>query len=355
MERTIYMKNFDSRTYSINDFAEWNRLMHLELSPKFQRRTVWSPQAKSYLIDTVIRGKPIPKIFIRSTTDPETRITIREMVDGQQRIRAILDFLEDGFKISKVHNKDYGGFLFSELPKEIQKDFLTYELSVDLLIDLDDSDILDIFARLNAYSVKLNRQELLNAKFFGAFKLLVYNLGYEYTKFWTDNGIFSHNNVMRMQEAALTSDIVASIVENALVDSKNMEKYYKKYDEMVSNEDEIRHRFHCIMDYIGAVFSKGGLKDSSFSRQPLFFSLFMAFYHMNYGIEDIESLRKTITNDNIAKVRDFIDRIDSIVSNDSYEPKYQDFIASISKATTDQKTRYVRTLFLCNELATSLV
>ena len=47
------MKNFDSRTYSINDFIEWEERKQLEISPKFQRRSVWSPQAKSYLIDTI--------------------------------------------------------------------------------------------------------------------------------------------------------------------------------------------------------------------------------------------------------------------------------------------------------------
>ncbi len=65
------MKNFDSRTYSINDFIEWEERKQLEISPKFQRRSVWSPQAKSYLIDTILKDKPLPKIFIRATTDPK--------------------------------------------------------------------------------------------------------------------------------------------------------------------------------------------------------------------------------------------------------------------------------------------
>ena len=98
------MKNFDSRTYSINDFIEWEERKQLEISPKFQRRSVWSPQAKSYLIDTILKDKPLPKIFIRATTDPKTRRTVREIVDGQQRMRTILSFVKDGFRISKIHN-----------------------------------------------------------------------------------------------------------------------------------------------------------------------------------------------------------------------------------------------------------
>ena len=154
------MKNFDSRTYSINDFIEWEERKQLEISPKFQRRSVWSPQAKSYLIDTILKDKPLPKIFIRATTDPKTRRTVREIVDGQQRMRTILSFVKDGFRISKIHNEEFGGMTYSELPEDVQTEFLKYELSVDLLLDLPDRDILDIFARLNTYSVSLNKQEL---------------------------------------------------------------------------------------------------------------------------------------------------------------------------------------------------
>jgi hypothetical protein len=61
----LLMKSFDSRVYSINDFVEWDKNGQLELNPVFQRRAVWNDKAKSYLMDTIIRGKPIPKIFIR--------------------------------------------------------------------------------------------------------------------------------------------------------------------------------------------------------------------------------------------------------------------------------------------------
>ena len=53
------MKNFDTRTYSINDFLEWFDNEQLELSPKFQRRSVWTDTARSYLMDTIVSGKPI--------------------------------------------------------------------------------------------------------------------------------------------------------------------------------------------------------------------------------------------------------------------------------------------------------
>ena len=151
------MKNFDSRTYSVNDFRGWNDRKELELQPKFQRRSVWSDKARSYLMDSIVREKPIPKIFIRQDIQPKTKTTVREVVDGQQRLRTIFSFLQDGFKISKVHSPDCG-VLHSELPQDVQTAILKYELSVDLLLDAPDKEVLDIFARLKSYAVKLRSQ-----------------------------------------------------------------------------------------------------------------------------------------------------------------------------------------------------
>ena len=273
------MKNFDSRTYSINDFIEWEERKQLEISPKFQRRSVWSPQAKSYLIDTILRDKPLPKIFIRATTDPKTRKTVREIVDGQQRMRTILSFVKDGFKISKIHNEEYGGLTYSELPEDVQAEFLKYELSVDLLLDLTDRDILDIFARLNTYSVSLNKQELFNAKYFGYFKQLVYSLSGDYYTFWIENKIFTDRKIMRMAEAELVTDLLIAIIAG-IQSKKSAEKYYQLYDEEFENRKEIEANFSDIMNLIGNLF-EGTLRDSNFRTVPNFYGVFVALYHMN--------------------------------------------------------------------------
>ncbi|GAJ16274.1 unnamed protein product, partial [marine sediment metagenome] len=57
----------------------------------FQRRRVWSSKARSYLIDTILDGFPIPAVYIRQKINLKIAKSIREVVDGQQRIGAILD------------------------------------------------------------------------------------------------------------------------------------------------------------------------------------------------------------------------------------------------------------------------
>lgn len=342
------MKNFDSRTYSINDFIEWEERNQLEISPKFQRRSVWSPQAKSYLIDTILRDKPLPKIFIRAMTDPKTKRTVREIVDGQQRMRTILSFVKDGFRISKVHNEEYGGMTYSELPEEMQSDFLKYEVSVDLLLDLSDRDVLDIFARLNTYSVSLNKQELLNAKYFGYFKQLVYKLSGDYYAFWVKNKIFSDRKIMRMAEAELVGDLLIAIVDG-IQSKKGVEKYYQRFDDIFDERKDIENNFVSVMDFIGNLFGEH-LVNTNFRTVPNFYALFVAIYHMNYGIPRLESNRVSIDIKDYPKVLNCLDDINSIFEMDDVPREYQEFLKSTKDATTDVPARTIRCEFIARKL-----
>ena len=93
-------------SYSISDFLEWNTSKQLVIAPKFQRRDVWIQKAKSYLVDTILRDLPIPPLFIRLKIDTISKRVVREVVDGQQRLRTVLSFIAGDFPILKVHNPE---------------------------------------------------------------------------------------------------------------------------------------------------------------------------------------------------------------------------------------------------------
>jgi uncharacterized protein with ParB-like and HNH nuclease domain len=250
------MKNFDTRVYNVSDFMEWNSTGLLDMSPEFQRRQVWSEKAKSYLIDTIIMGNPIPKIII--TQDLRQSRNIRVVVDGQQRLRTILSFMDGDFKISRAHNKEYAGMRFGDLPDKVQNDYKKYEIGVDVLFDQSYEDILDIFARLNTYSVKLNPQEQLNARYLGYFKQTAYKLGYRYVGYWLESGILTKSQVARMKEAELASDLLVALV-GGIQTNKNIPAYYKKYEDINEDKDanleDLEPIFDQVMSYIGEVYS----------------------------------------------------------------------------------------------------
>ncbi|MBS3104196.1 DUF262 domain-containing protein [Candidatus Woesearchaeota archaeon] len=335
------VKKFDSKTYYINDFKEWDERKELTLAPYFQRRTVWSDKARSYLIDTILRGSPIPPIYMRHHIDPQTKKSVREIVDGQQRLRTILNYLQDGFKVLKTHNEIYGGLYFSKLPRGVQDEFLAYELSADLLLGTKDEEVLDIFARLNTYTVKLNKQELLNAKYFGLFKKSVYSLGYEFVNFWTTNNILNLRQISRMAEAEFTTDIVIAMISG--IQSKNVaDAYYKKYDDSFPMMNKVITEFKKCMDAIGEIFN-GNLANSIFNSKTLFYSFFCAIYDLSYGLPNSKfSVEKKLSPSMYPKIRAAIDQIESILESPSDYVKYNKFIVACDRHTTNITERQLR-------------
>ena len=349
------MKNFDTRTYSISDFIEWDKNGFLELSPDFQRRSVWTDKAKSYLIDTILRGKPMPKIII--TQRLEGAKNIRVVVDGQQRLRAILGYYNGDFKISKAHNKELSSYTYQTLPKGLDKEFLKYELGVDLLFDTPYEEILDIFARINSYTVKLEPQEIFNAKYLGFFKQTVYSIGFKYVSYFIESGILTKSNVTRMAEAELSADLLVSLIDK-VHSNKGIENYYKTYEDEQGNLEEAENKFDQIMSYIGSIYNPSELKNTNFSRTQIFYTLFTSIGHLLFKLTGIdENLKGSISERSLGKIRVALDnfsaKYDEIASSidEPQHPKdFKEFINASRRGTTDTAARVLRTNFLCKKI-----
>lgn len=294
------MKTWDitKTQYKVSDFISWQRSNSLILSPTFQRRSVWRSGAKSYLIDTIIRGLPIPIIFLRDRKASIKNLqTIREVVDGQQRLRTVISFIEaslledfddqrDLFRLSKVHNKDYGNLTFRELPENIIQRILDYEFSVHILpSSTEDREVLQIFSRMNSTGTRLNNQELRNAEFFGEFKTSVYELALEYLNHWRIWNVFTDDEVSRMKEVELSSELYMLIIGGVQPKTpKVIENYYKEYDEDFSDRKIVEKRFEAVMDEIEAKFVDY-IPESLFKNSTLFYVLFAIVYEIGYGID----------------------------------------------------------------------
>ena len=126
--------------YRIADFLDWHKEKRLELNPNFQRGSVWTPAARSYLIDSVLRKLPIPKVYLRTKIDVTTKKTVREVVDGQQRLRAIIEFADDKFALTKRAG-EFVGAKYTTLGADLQEAFLGYPIAVDQLLNSSDTDV----------------------------------------------------------------------------------------------------------------------------------------------------------------------------------------------------------------------
>lgn len=336
------MERYSTRNISVNDFREWNEAGVLELAPRFQRRSVWSDKARSYLIDTVLRYLPMPKLFMRQRIDDSGR-TIREIVDGQQRVRAVLSYLQNGFPVMPAHGgEEFGGKYFSDLNVDVQRRFKEYEFAVDLLVGATEPEVLDIFARLNTYGVRLNKQELLNAKYFGYFKITVYRLGYEFYRFWVDNEILSEKDIARMLEAELASELVIAML-SGIQSRKAIEAHYRRYDDEFTEQQVIVGRFRHCMDTIGELIGDR-LSSSNFSGRHLFYSLYCAVFDLLYGLPNSTIEQIEFDQPHAARISNTLADIDTIFEREPDEIVGEDreFYDASTRHTTDLSARRAR-------------
>lgn len=332
--------------YPISDFIEWDFAKQLVLSPHFQRGDVWPAKAKSYLIDTIIRNRPIPPLYIRLNYDPEKRKTIREVVDGQQRLRAVLGFLRGDFPILKEHNSKYEGKYFQELPDDIKSHIRAYKFGTYLLENISDQEVHDIFIRINTHTVRANPQELRNAKYFGAFKQAMYDMAINHYTFWIQNRILTERNVSRMGDAEYVSVLTASIIDGIRqTKKKDLDEFYIKFDDEFPKEREIKNRFSKTIDLIGELF-EGELKNTEYRRKPVFYSLFIFLYDAKYGIPKSDWKQINLNQEKIQKIREKLFDLDKIMTSEN-PPKFaEDFVDATKLSTADTGKRRLRHKFL---------
>ena len=357
-------QRFNTRNYSVRDFEEWNEKGDLVLAPKFQRRDVWSPQARSYLVDTIIRGKPIQKIYMRQDINPKTRRTRREIVDGQQRLRTVLSFIKDGFKIIKAHHEVFGGKYFSSLDKDTQRDILKYEFVVDLLQDMPDNEVYDLFARINTYSEKLKPQELRNARWFGEFKSSVYLLANEFVTFFETNKVFTPKQILRMSEAEFISDLLLAIQEGIRAGEKRIiDNAYKNYDDEFTNRKLHERHFREIMDIIGGILG-GDLPQLVFRATRLLYPLFCAVFHLKFGIPRLRVAKASFKVTEYPKLRMALERIDELIgrietANKNKEsitllPEDREFYDAYTVHWVHADKRTILTQYICKQFGKAL-
>lgn len=137
--------------WPLTDLLEKRESIHY---PVFQREDVWSTQDQALLIDSIIVGIDIPKLYLYRIEEGEGEDVTWDCIDGHQRIEAILGYFDGNFL--------WNGKKFYELSKEEKDTILTYKLTICEVIDITDEEIRQLFLRLQL-GVPLNSGEKLNA------------------------------------------------------------------------------------------------------------------------------------------------------------------------------------------------
>ena len=267
------MERVEYESLIIQDLLGYHERSELDISPWYQRRSVWTRPQKAYLINTIHENKPVPSIYIRHAVDLESEKSIKEVVDGQQRVRSVIDYKSN--KFAARHPKHREPVLYSDLTKDERVRFLQSSLSVGYMVGATDMDVIEIFARINTVSKTLNPQERRNANYSGTYKQFCLNESAKRLPFWRANGIFTDVQISRMIEVQFVSDVVMNMADGLQDFSANkLNEYYKKYDDIFPREGEMQKRLDHVFSLLVEI-PEGIIRGTIFSAPQLLFSLIL--------------------------------------------------------------------------------
>jgi hypothetical protein len=255
---------------------------------KYQRKLVWTDEEKEKLIDSILKGFPIPLILLAESTKPNDSSKY-EIIDGMQRLDAIFSFIENRFSANGVYFDvsqsarakqlaQAGEFGFDERlpllsPKECAN-YLDYQLAVTIYPTSEEKEITEVFGRINSGGKQLSPQEKRQAGMLNPFAEMTKKIAMELRgddskdelnlkdmpevsigskrlnqkygvraddTFWCKHGVLSVIQLRNSDDEEIIADIAASILlDEPLARSK--ERLDRLYDNKDSFFQEIENK-----------------------------------------------------------------------------------------------------------------
>ena len=232
------------------------------------------------LIDSILRNIPMPKIFLEAIVRGEN--TYRIVIDGQQRLTAILGFLRGEYGLDSPYRGRFSGLKFQDLPTSVKTKILRYRVDVNEIHDATPEMIRDIYSRVNKYTVQLNKQELRRADYPGDFLQLSEDLAKE--TFFEDSRVFTIANSKRMGDVEFVSELLALLLDGPQEKKEKLDSFYSDYAKWKKlSLNTVQNRFKAVLNELQtiwpdeeAIASSCPFSKTRFRQKADFYALFNA-------------------------------------------------------------------------------
>ncbi|MBF2056351.1 MAG: DUF262 domain-containing protein [Cyanobacterium sp. T60_A2020_053] len=237
----------------------------LRLKPDFQRKFVWTHDHQEQFIDTILKGYPFPEIYVcQGEIDIQKLRTIEYVIDGQQRLTTIKRYIDgDHEKTFKKIRK------YQNLTEEEKRKFLSYQMVVRDIGQVDEQDIREVFKRINLTKFKLEDVEIHNAIYDGEFIQTAKNIldNIDLSKF----PVFYKSEFTRMADLHFIMLVMSTLEEGGYFSKdKELETYIMQFNDEYKNQSNIK----TLLINTFAVIQELKLpKDSIWYRKSNFFTL----------------------------------------------------------------------------------
>jgi len=332
------MSNWNSSPHPLSDIRDWSDSGRLELRPEFQRKEVWTLPAKIMLIDSITRGVPLPKVFLANEIREDR--TYRKIIDGQQRISAILEFMRDGFALDAPYQGEHQGKRFSDFVGLHRDQFLAYKIDFAEASNASEREIRDVYMRVNKYTVPLNKQELRRADFPGDFLNVAEELSVDESL--DESGVFTATDRRRYADAEYVSELLAGIIDGPQDKKTTLDEYYQRYAVWEEpGRTETRDRFRNAVTDLRLIFSSwpAGIRATRFRQKADFYGVLLA-------ADDLRRSEGSLDDTDLAPLREDLRLLTDYIAPTSEVPILSEYaIKCVSQANSVSSRRW-RTQFL---------
>ena len=341
---------YDASQQTLGWFKERYLEGNLEIRPPYQRRPVWSVRQKSNLIESILLKLPVPEIYIHTETSADGKTTYA-VVDGQQRVRSILQFIgidkdateveDNGFALEDLSgDSKWRNVSYEDLTVQQKQQFFGHQMAVRTLSDATDDEIRDLFRRLNRYLTKLNDQELRNATYSGPLVQLVEELADD--DFWAENGVMTAALIRRMKDMEFVSELIFGIMDGPQSGTaKTIDEYYlqmEQYSEEFPKQKTVKRMFVRTLNLIKELYPD--MRKTRWKNRTDFYSLFVVFAELLNG-----HILPTTQHAPLKRVlATFTENVDKRIADETARvpPLAADYARSAVRGVSDRSRRAVR-------------
>jgi hypothetical protein len=256
---------------TISWLVDLHRNGQLDLSPPYQRNSVWNQEYRDYFIDTILNSLPFPPVFLHREIDANGHTTYH-VVDGKQRLEAIIGYVGGEFPTPATYRGANG--YFSDLTPPERRAFYEYLVYVEFLSDTRETTLNDVFNRFNRNVAQLKPQELRHARFSGAFIQLSERLAELLPEGFPN---ISKQDRRRMRDVEYASTLLLYLERGAKSTSQNdIDEAYAAWDQELPDIG-LEGRFVRTIDHISSLIAlEPDLQKSRFHNLADYYSLFGA-------------------------------------------------------------------------------
>lgn len=322
--------NYTCIQYTISQLIELINENRIDLHPSYQRNFIWTPTDQKLLIDSIMKGYPLPSFFILKKSDGNY-----EMLDGQQRATTIYRYYKN--EISDSQKNFYKDILD-------QNSFLNYKLNVIMVEDFnkaDEESKEELFYLVNKRGVHLNPAEVNHAYYNETdFSKLVGEI--MDLQSLIDLDIFTEKTKLRMNDRGFIEEIVAYLIEGITDKRTAVDRLFQ---EKINQEkqNEIFQRFSTTINRIYKLNQVYHINETRYKQKNDFYTLF-CFVNEHPDIsDDILSKQYTL----LVRIQDYI--YPSNYSCDAFREYALNCVSqSNSKNARENRLKFFNDL-LCNE------